>query len=120
MQWTGSGSELLRASKFGSGFVPLTALRSTLVLTDILVTDSGRARFIKDQIESGKITFANAAKEYSTCPSASKGGDLGTFAPGAMVGAFNDYCFDEDTKLNELGVVRTSFGTHIIKLTKKP
>ena len=100
--------------------MPLTALRSTLVLTDILVTDSGRARFIKDQIESGKITFANAAKEYSTCPSASKGGDLGTFAPGAMVGAFNDYCFDEDTKLNELGVVRTSFGTHIIKLTKKP
>ena len=37
-----------------------------------------------------------------------------------QVGAFNDYCFDPDTPLNELGIVTTNFGAHIIKLTKKP
>ena len=117
----------------------------------ILVSDNGRANKIKALIETGQISFADAAKEYSTCPSSAKGGDLGTFAEGAMVGAFNDYCFDvrrsharlraapwplchhallrsrliisplqPDTPLNELGVVRTTFGAHIIKLTKKP
>ena len=45
---------------------------------------------------------------------------LGTFKPGQMVGPFNDYCFDPDTKLNELEIVRTNFGIHIVKLTKKP
>ena len=86
----------------------------------ILVGDSAKANYIKSLIEDGKVSFAAAAKEYSTCPSASKGGELGTFARGAMVGPFNDYCFDEDTKVGELGIVRTSFGTHIVKLTKKP
>ena len=86
----------------------------------ILLSDGGRANYIKQQIEDGKISFAAAAKEFSQCPSASKGGELGTFKPGDMVGPFNDYCFDPDTKVNELGIVRTSFGTHIIKLTKKP
>ena len=45
---------------------------------------------------------------------------LGTFKPGAIVGPFNDYCFDPDTKLNDLEIVKTSFGIHIVKLTKKP
>eukprot|EP00316_Scyphosphaera_apsteinii_P003334 CAMPEP_0119316002 /NCGR_PEP_ID=MMETSP1333-20130426/38100_1 /TAXON_ID=418940 /ORGANISM="Scyphosphaera apsteinii, Strain RCC1455" /LENGTH=102 /DNA_ID=CAMNT_0007321533 /DNA_START=135 /DNA_END=443 /DNA_ORIENTATION=- len=86
----------------------------------ILLSDRGRANFIKTQIERGDITFTAAAKEFSTCPSASKGGDLGLFGPGQMVAEFNDYCFDPNTQLNELGIVRTQFGTHIIKLTKKP
>lgn len=86
----------------------------------ILVESRSKATFIKQQIEDGDISFTAAAKQYSTCPSASKGGDLGTFGPGQMVGAFNDYCFDPDTKVNALGVVGTSFGGHVIKLTKKP
>ena len=86
----------------------------------ILVPDNGRANFIKGQIEAGEISFAAAAKEYSTCPSSSKGGDLGLFAPGAMVAQFNDYCFNPNSKVGELAVVRTQFGSHVIKLTKKP
>ena len=82
--------------------------------------DSSRANYVKQQIENGDISFEAAAKEYSTCPSASKGGDLGAFKDGDMVGAFNDYCYDPDTKVNELGMVRTKFGIHIVKLTKKP
>lgn len=86
----------------------------------ILLSDSGRANFIKGQIEAGKISFAAAAKEYSTCPSSAQGGDLGAFKRDAMVAQFSDYCYDPDTKVNELGIVRTQFGTHIVKLTKKP
>ena len=127
----------------------------------ILLSDRGKANYLKQQIEDGRMSFAAAAKEYSTCPSASKGGDvrrrpaekpsssltsldalssspfvsvivracctgslappqLGTFKPGQMVGPFNDYCFDSDTKLNELEIVKTNFGLHIVKLTKKP
>ena len=86
----------------------------------ILVSDRSRASYIKGEIEKGKINFASAAREFSTCPSASKGGDLGTFGRGQMVGAFDAYCFDPDTKVGELGIVSTQFGSHVVKLTKKP
>ena len=86
----------------------------------ILLSDGARANYIKQQIDEGKISFAAAAKEYSTCPSASKGGDLGAFGRGSMVGPFDAYCYDPDTKVGELGIVRTQFGVHIVKLTKKP
>lgn len=42
----------------------------------ILLSDRGKANFLKQQIEEGKMSFAAVAKEYSTCPSASKGGDV--------------------------------------------
>ena len=86
----------------------------------ILLSDGGKANYIKGLIESGDISFEAAAKEYSTCPSAAKGGDLGAFPRGAMVGPFDSYCYDPDTVVGEIGVVRTNFGTHLVKLTKKP
>ena len=64
--------------------------------------------------------FEAAAKEYSKCPSGSKGGDLGAFERGAMVAQFDDYCYNPNTKVGEMAIVRTQFGTHIVKLTKKP
>ena len=42
------------------------------------------------------------------------------FGRGAMVGPFDSYCFDPETKVGDLEIVRTNFGTHIVKLTKKP
>ena len=51
----------------------------------ILLDGRARASVIKQEIESGKISFAAAAKQYSKCPSGAKGGELGTFAPGDMV-----------------------------------
>ena len=36
-------------------------------------------------------------------------------------GPSRQYCFDPDTPLNEISdPVRTNFGAHLIKLTKKP
>lgn len=47
--------------------------------------------------------------------SAAKGGDLGWFKQGTMVPEFNDYCFNNKT--GSLGVVKTTFGYHIIQVT---
>ena len=48
-----------------------------------------RAEDLKVAIESGEISFADAASEFSTCPSAARGGDLGTFKRNAMVPEFD-------------------------------
>jgi peptidyl-prolyl cis-trans isomerase C len=86
----------------------------------ILLSDRTKANYLKGEIENGNMNFEAVAREYSTCPSAAKGGDLGTFGRGAMVKGFENYCFDPDTKVGELGIVGTQFGVHIVKLTKKP
>jgi peptidyl-prolyl cis-trans isomerase C len=64
--------------------------------------------------------FEKVAKENSDCPSKERGGNLGTFARGNMVKAFEDAAFSQPT--NAIGpVVETMFGYHIIQvLNKKP
>lgn len=44
-----------------------------------------------------------------------KGGDLGYFSTGAMVKEFNDFCFEKKT--GDMGIVKTQFGYHLIKIT---
>ena len=62
--------------------------------------------------------FEELAKTYSQDPgSAAKGGDLGWFRPGMMVGDFNDFVFSHDK--GEVGVVETNFGYHVIKVEDK-
>ncbi len=69
--------------------------------------------------EKLKESFIKAAKEKSTGPSGSQGGDLGYFEQGQMVPAFNDAAFalsvGEITKLP----VKTEFGYHLIYLEDK-
>ena len=48
-----------------------------------------QAAALKARIEAGEISFADAAKEFSTCPSAARGGSLGEFKKGAMVPEFD-------------------------------
>jgi peptidyl-prolyl cis-trans isomerase C len=67
-------------------------------------------------IQSGKITFEEAAKKFSACPSGAKGGDLGDFSFEKMDPLFAKVAFG--LKTNEVsGVVHTSFGYHLIKAT---
>ncbi|MBE0622833.1 MAG: SurA N-terminal domain-containing protein [Burkholderiales bacterium] len=76
-----------------------------------------KAEELLAQLRAAPEKFAELAKQYSQDPgSRDNGGDLGYFARGAMVKPFEDVVFK--LKLGQLsGIVETSFGFHIIKLT---
>lgn len=84
----------------------------------ILVDSEEKANDILEKIKSGEMTFENAAREYSTCPSGKNGGDLGEFGRGQMVPEFDAVCFDmAEGELR--GPIKTQFGYHLIKLNHK-
>ena len=70
---------------------------------------------IKSEIEGG-ASFADQAIEHSDCPSSSKGGDLGSFGPGAMVPEFDSAAFELEVGAIS-DVVETDFGFHLINRT---
>ena len=73
---------------------------------------------IKNVIENGIKTFEEAAKQFSTCPSNERGGDLGEFSRGQMVPEFEEAAFAAE--IGEIvGPVKTQFGYHLIKVEKK-
>ena len=79
-----------------------------------------RAEDLKVAIESGEISFADAASEFSTCPSAARGGDLGTFKRGAMVPEFDSCVFDETVALGSInGPIKTQFGHHLVQVVER-
>ena len=83
----------------------------------ILVKDRSCAEDLLKRIKQG-AQFESLAREFSTCPSKSSGGDLGWFGPGKMVAAF-----ESAVKRLSAGsvsdVVQTQFGYHLIKCTGK-
>ena len=68
-----------------------------------------------ERVKKGE-SFESLARRYSTCPSKSKGGDLGWFGEGQMVREF-------EAAVRRMGSgsisrpVRTQFGWHLIKKT---
>ena len=91
----------------------------TVNASHILVDSEEKAIAIHEEIASGKKTFEDAAKEYSSCPSKNAGGSLGDFARGQMVPEFDSAVFEmaegDVTKVP----VKTQFGYHLIKLNAK-
>ena len=89
----------------------------------ILVADESLAVSLKERLLEGPQStlldrFAKEASAYSTCPSKSKGGDLGEFKPGQMVKEFDTVVFE--APLMELqGPVKTQFGYHLILVTDR-
>lgn len=84
----------------------------------ILVDSEDRANELLADIRAGKISFEDAARQHSTCPSGKQGGSLGDFAQGQMVPEFDQAVFSmEEGELR--GPVKTQFGYHIIRLNKK-
>ncbi len=72
---------------------------------------------IKEELDNG-ADFAKLAEVKSDCPSAKKGGELGTFGRNEMVKEFTDAVFATD--VNSISEpVKTQFGYHIIKVTDK-
>ena len=73
---------------------------------------------LKAKLVAGEASFAALAKAHSTCPSASRGGALGTFGPGQMVPAFDKVCWA--APVGEVqGPVKTQFGYHLIIVTER-
>jgi len=61
--------------------------------------------------------FAQLAQTYSVDGSKDKGGELGTFARGAMVPEFENAVFEG--KAGDIKVVKSQFGVHVIKIEKQ-
>ena len=90
----------------------------------ILVKEEADAKAIINELKplSGQklqAKFEALAKEKSTGPSGPKGGDLGFFAKGQMVPAFNDKVFSMKVGTITMAPVKTQFGYHIIYLEEK-
>ena len=75
-----------------------------------------RAEALLERAKKGE-DFAKLAKENSMDPSASQGGDIGVTTNGELAPEYEQAA--ARLKVGEVGVVRTSFGYHVIKLTDR-
>mgnify|MGYP001205895499 FL=1 len=90
----------------------------------ILTATEAESQSVKEQIASGDLAFEDAAMQFSSCDSSSRGGKLGKFGPGTMVKEFDAIVFgvgDSGDKpayprMEVIGPVRTKFGYHLIKI----
>jgi parvulin-like peptidyl-prolyl isomerase len=81
----------------------------------ILVETEEEAQALMDELDAGG-SFETLARENSTCPSSAQGGALGWFGRGQMDEAFEETAFA--TPVGEIsGIVETTYGYHIIKVT---
>jgi peptidyl-prolyl cis-trans isomerase C len=81
----------------------------------ILLKTETDAKNVIGHIDAGKI-FEDAAKEFSTGPSATSGGDLGFFKRGDMVKPFSEAAFALKSGDVTPLPVKTRFGWHVIKV----
>ena len=84
----------------------------------ILVNDEALCLSLKEKIDAAEMTFEQAAKENSTCPSGAKGGDLGSFGQGQMVAEFDKVVFNDEVGIVH-GPVKTQFGYHLLEVTER-
>ncbi|ANE74867.1 peptidylprolyl isomerase SurA [Dickeya solani] len=93
--------------------------RHILLRTSVVMNDAqakARLEDIAGQIKSGKLSFANAAKQLSQDPgTANQGGDLGWSSPDMYDPSFRDAL--TQLKKGEISApVHSSFGWHLIQL----
>ncbi|MCX7709683.1 MAG: peptidylprolyl isomerase [Clostridia bacterium] len=98
---------------YKSDFITAPSVKASHILVDTLE----QAEDISSKI-SGGLTFEEAAKEFSKCPSNARGGDLGYFTSGQMVPEFEQAAFETE-KGQMSAPVKTQFGYHLIKVYDK-
>ena len=84
----------------------------------ILVNDEALCKELKEKINTGEVTFEEAAKEHSLCPSGASGGGLGRFGQGQMVPEFDRVVFNDEVGVVH-GPVQTQFGYHLLEITDR-
>src|SRR5262249_19686878 len=75
---------------------------------------------LRQEILTGKLDFAEAAKKYSQCPSAPQGGDIGPLMRKMpnIDEAFSRTAFTlQPNQVSD--IVQTDFGYHLIKVTER-
>ena len=105
---------------FDSFFGPKrTASASHILISGAQAVD--QLTKIKAELASAKdlkSAFSKKAAEVSSCPSAKRGGALGTFNQGAMVPAFDKVVFSEALNVVH-GPLKTPFGAHLILIDSR-
>ncbi len=92
--------------------------QETVSASHILVDSEEKANELLAKITAGEVSFEDAARENSSCPSGAQGGSLGEFGRGQMVPEFDSACFSME--VGEVrGPVQTQFGYHLIRLDGK-
>ncbi len=80
---------------------------------------AARANEVHAALRAGLITFAEAAKTYSDCPSHAQGGGLGQITRGDTTPEFEAALFDLQEGQLCQAPVATRYGFHIIRLERK-
>lgn len=76
-----------------------------------------KAAEVLEKIKKGQADFNAMAMEHGTDGTKDKGGDLGWFAEWRMVKEFSEFC--KSHKKGDIGLVKTQFGWHIVKMTEE-
>ena len=107
-----------------SGPVPRGYVEASHILLAPGADADERSRILKDNIDTGEISFADAAKQFSQCPSKGKGGSLGSFRKlgtllflpyeGQDVPEFDAAVWS--SPIGEVSAVTTSFGVHLLRV----
>lgn len=87
---------------------------SSAIVRHILVKDIALAQQIKDKLERG-ADFAKLAKQYSTCNSAQRGGELGEVKKGQLVPVIDKLVFSAPEKVLQ-GPIKSKFGYHLLEV----
>ena len=96
-----------------SGGAPIRA--GKIKASHVLVEKFSKAQELREDLQAGE-NFENLARQFSTCSSKKKGGNLGEFSKGDMVPEFWNAC--TKLKIGEISQpVKSKFGYHIIKRT---
>ncbi|KXZ66647.1 peptidylprolyl isomerase [Acinetobacter venetianus] len=86
----------------------------TAIVRHILVKDKDLAEQLKKRIQSG-ADFAKIAKQYSTCNSAKRGGDLGEVKKGQLVPVIDKLVFTAAERVLH-GPIKSQFGFHLLEI----
>ncbi|MBF2563629.1 peptidylprolyl isomerase [Listeria seeligeri] len=90
-----------------------------ITVRHILVNDEATAKEVQTKLKNGE-KFTDLAKEYSTDTStSSNGGLLDPFGTGEMDEAFEKAAYALEKTDDVSGIVKTSYGYHLIQLVKK-
>jgi len=86
----------------------------TAIARHILVKTRAEAEQLKARLDKGE-DFAALAKQYSQCPSAKRGGELGEIKPGQLVQPIDKAVFTLPEQVVH-GPLKSSFGFHLLEV----